>query len=379
MMKILISAHVRWWNASAYYAVTAAQALARLGHDVTVLAHESTPAYRYASELRLKVIGDINLASTRPISFLKNLGRLRSLLESEKYDILNPHRPEDHFFLAMTNIVSGTRAKLIRTVSDVRSPRDNFLNRILHCKWTDAYIYCARVCMNRYHDVFQLDSSLEKVIYSALDLEEFTAGDWVTDNVYLSHPSPRIGIVARLSPNKGHRVLIEAAAKVIEKVEHASFIVVGKEEEVTVSELREHAQHLGVADFFTFTGRLDDPRPAIAACDIGVIASTESEVISRAAQEFFAFGVPVIATKVNVLPEMVQDGYNGLLIDPGNPDDLADAVIRLCLDDEERRIMSENAATYARERHGMQFFGGVTESFYEAVLRADWIKTGDRK
>ena len=92
-----------------------------------------------------------------------------------------------------------------------------------------------------------------------------------------------------------------------------------KEEEIKISELQELAQKFGLADSFIFTGWLEDPRIALAVCDIGVVASTNSEVISRATQEFFAFGIPVIATRINVLPEMVQAGENGLLISPGDP------------------------------------------------------------
>ena len=370
-MKILISANVIWWNASAYYAVTTAQALARRGHDVTVLAHRSTPAFEKANHLGLKVIGDFNLFCKNPISFLQNLNSLTNLLKTKNFDVINPHRPDDHFYLALANRATAKRAKFVRTVSDVRAPKANIFNKVLHEKWTNGLIYCARVCRDCYHEKFQLDHLREKVIYSGLDVENYTRGDWTVDNRFLRLPSPRIGIVARLSPNKGHRTLIEAAPTVLKAVNTASFLVVGKEEEISIAELEDYAGRLGVKDAFTFTGFLDDPRPAIAACNVGVVASLDSEVISRAAQEFFAFGVPVVASRLNVLPEMIDHGVNGLLVNPGSSEDLAEAILDLLRSQRRRQQMAEGAIASVKERFNLETLGRESEAFFQAVLESE--------
>ena len=370
-MKILISANVIWWNASAYYAVTAAQALVRRGHDVTVLAHRSTPAFDRAKDLGLQVNGEFNPLRKDPISFARNLGSLTRLIKSEKYDIINPHRPEDHFYLGVANRCLGKSVRFIRTVSDVRAPKGNYFNRILHEKWVDGLIYCARVCQDRYHDVFCLQNLKERIVYSGLDLANYDRSDWAADNPFLDLPSPRIGIVARLSHNKGHRTLIEAAYIVLKEVSNASFLVVGKEEEVSIAELEDYSSRLGVRDFFTFTGFLEDPRPALAACDIGVVASVDSEVISRAAQEFFAFGVPVVASRVNVLPEMVDHGVNGLLFKPGDSSGLAGAILDLLKSQQRHQQMSEAALAFTRERFNLDTLGRETESLFLAVLERE--------
>lgn len=373
-MKILVSVHVVWWNASAYYAVTSAQALARRGHDVTVLAHRSTPAYRKAESCGLRVVGTINLLRSDPVTFLENLIALGRLMHAQKFDVLNPHRPEDHFHLSLSRIRVSSPAKVIRSVSDVRAPHANVVNRMLHTKWTHGFIYCARACQERYHSVFGLDHLPEKVIYSALDVDEFTKDGWSKDSRFLKLPSPRIGIIARLSPNKGHRTLIEAAAIVRREIASASFLVVGKEEEVSISELQDYARRQGVEDAFTFAGLLDDPRPAIAACDLGVVASLDSEVISRAAQEFFALGIPVVASSVNVLPEMIDDGVNGFLVPPGNSAELAERIIRLIRSESLRKKMGQEAAAQARNRHNLNVFGLETEQFIDDVLKGETPK-----
>jgi len=367
-MKILISANVVWWNASAYYAVTAAQALSARGHDVTVLAHYLTPAFRQGQDRGLKVEGEFQLLSKNPLKLWGIQRGLRAWLEREKFDLINPHRPEDYFHLALANRSRGHKSKLVRTVSDVRIPAKNPLNRLLHRRWTDGLIYCALCCRERYLQDLNLAGIPEMVIYSALDVETYRAGDWRGGNHFSSLPSPRISMVARLSPNKGHRNLIEAAAMILPQIPAATFIVAGKEEEVSVPELRDYARQHGVEKSFVFVGHLEDPRELIAVSDIGVIASTESEVISRAAQEFFAFGVPVIASRVNVLPEMVEEGFNGLLFNPGDAAGLAAAVRRLAVDEPLRNRMGEQALSRVRQRHDLSVLGDETETFFSRVL-----------
>ncbi len=368
-MKILISAHVVWWNASAYYAVTAAQALQRRGHDVTVLAHHSTPAYRQAKNRGLKVIGNVNLLSRNPVSFVENMISLSDKIGVQEFDVFNPHRPEDHLFLALMKKRLPKLPVLIRTISDVRYPKGNVINRLLHERWTDAIIYCAECCFRRYISRFALSHLPQRVIYSALDVKSFSAGDWRKGNRFFELDAPRIVIAARLSPNKGHLTLIEAAARVLREIGSASFIVVGKEEEVKIADLREQVRRLGMEEFFTFTGALDDPRPAIAAADIGVIASTDSEVISRAAQEFFAFGVPVVASRVNVLPEMVEDGVNGILFEPGDAAGLADGILKLAGSERLHQACSRCAYQRALEVHDFEVLGEQTEEFLVEVMR----------
>jgi len=369
-MKILISVQVRWWNASAYYAISVAEALQKMDHEVTVLAHSSTPAYQKALDLGLTVVDDINPAEKNPLKLLREIGKLYDFVKTGQFDILNAHRPEDHIALALAQKRLKEPGILVRTITDVRSPQNNPINKILHESWTAGLIYCANVCRPRYQRVFKLKEKPETVIHSGLDVSSFAAGDWVKDNPYLQYSSPRIGVVARLSPNKGHKVLIKAAVKILEKFPNASFLIIGKEEEVKTSDLEEYTASLNVTEAFHFTGKLDDPRPAMAALDFGLVTSTESEVISRAAQELFALGKPVIATKVNVLPEMIDEGANGILVDPGNADQLADAVINLAGNPEAMKAMGERAATYAVRRHDLSVLGRATETFFKYLTGA---------
>jgi glycosyltransferase involved in cell wall biosynthesis len=366
-MKLLISANVVWWNASAYHAVTTAQALAARGHDVTFLAHHSTPAFEESQNRGLRTVGDFNFLAKNPLDLLGLKRSLRRFLEMERFDLINPHRPEDHFWLARANQRVAHRAKLVRTVSDVRIPSSNILNRILHEKWTAGLLYCAECCRRRYHQGQHLFDKPEAIIYSALNVEAFRRGNWQEDNPFLIFPAPRLAIIARLSPNKGHRTVLEATAVVRREIPTATFIIAGKEEEVKVADLREYTQHLQIEDGVHFAGYLGDPRPLIAATDVGIIASTDSEVISRAAQEFFAFGVPVVASRVNVLPEMVEEGVNGLLFSPGNAAELAAALLTLIKDEDLRSRCGERALACAKERHDLRVLGERTEEFFNCL------------
>ncbi len=366
VLNVLVCATVRWWNASAYYAVTAAEALRLRGHQVTFLAPYATPAFVQAEKRGLRTVGDINPAQKNPLSFLRQLGSLYRLLSEEHFDVVNPHRPEDHFALGLALRRLLDPPILIRTVSDVRTPRNNPFNRTLHTAWTDGMIYCARAIRDRYREALGLQRLPEAVIYSALDIAAYRDGG-EEDHPFLAHSEPRIGIVARLSPNKGHRTFLEAAAVVHKEIPRATFLIVGKEEEVKISDLKKYAEDLDIGDSIVFTGYIERPETAVAACDVGVIASTDSEVISRAAQEFMACGKPVIASKVNVLPEMIRHGESGFLFEPGDARQLASFLITLCRDAQLREAMGRRAAELARKFHDLEVFGLMTERFFRSV------------
>jgi len=81
--------------------------------------------------------------------------------------------------------------------------------------------------------------------------------------------------------------------------------------ERTRADLAAIANRLGVQQQVTFLGPLDDVRPLLAELDLGIITSTRSEAICRIALEYMSFGIPIVASDVNILPEVVRHGANG--------------------------------------------------------------------
>jgi glycosyltransferase involved in cell wall biosynthesis len=173
-----------------------------------------------------------------------------------------------------------------------------------------------------------------------------------------------IGTVANLRANKDWPNLLAAARRVIDRGVPVRFVAVGQgplEAEVRA----EHAR-LQLGDRMTLTGHREDAVRVMAGCDVFALASYY-EGLPVALMEAFALGLPVVATAVGGVPEMVTGGVEGLLVPPRDPDALADALISVACDPTARRAMGE-AASRRAERYDVTSAVQRMEAIYREVV-----------
>jgi glycosyltransferase involved in cell wall biosynthesis len=117
-------------------------------------------------------------------------------------------------------------------------------------------------------------------------------------------------------------------------------------------------------------GHRPDAVRVMAACDVFVLASLY-EGLGVAVMEALALGLPVVATDVGGIPEVVEHGREGLLVPPGRPPALAAALVTLLTDAERRRLMAEAAA---RRGAALSIDTAVrrTEAVYQRLAMAAW-------
>jgi glycosyltransferase involved in cell wall biosynthesis len=173
-------------------------------------------------------------------------------------------------------------------------------------------------------------------------------------------------LVGRLQRVKGQRVFLQAAAQIVGEVENALFLLVGGGK--SQSELQAWADDQGLADRVRLLGPRDDVPRVLCACDVGVVASLGSEGFSRAALEYMSSALPVIATRVGALPEIVLEGQTGCLVPPGKAQPLAEAIKTLLTDAELARRMGRAGQARAAEAFSRDAWLSAHESLYEACL-----------
>jgi glycosyltransferase involved in cell wall biosynthesis len=188
--------------------------------------------------------------------------------------------------------------------------------------------------------------------------EEFGLGD-----------RPLVACVGRLVPAKGQHVLLEAAKRVAAEVPEARFVIVGGRSAGYERRLRRMCVRLGLQDTVVFTGERRDIPRVLAGSDILVQPSFE-EALGLSVIEGMASGLPVIASRVGGIPEVVTHGVTGLLVAPGNADGLADAVRRLISDRELRLRMGESGRERALGEFNLDAMVDQLVSVYEEVSAA---------
>jgi len=195
------------------------------------------------------------------------------------------------------------------------------------------------------------------VVYNGIEIERFDPamnGAPFRARYGIPPDAPLVGTVGRLRSWKGQDRFLQAAAQVARAVSEAHFAVIGGSifgvEDGYEAGLRALADELGLANRVTFTGHLDDVRPALAALDVMAHCS-DAEPFGRVLIEAMAMQVPVVAFAAGAVPEIVADVETGLLVPPKDETALAEAVIALLADLNRRREMGQRG----RERVAEQF------------------------
>jgi glycosyltransferase involved in cell wall biosynthesis len=154
-----------------------------------------------------------------------------------------------------------------------------------------------------------------------------------------------IGVASRLVAIKGLVYLIRAMALLIPRIPEVRLEIAGSGP--AQAQLESEVQSLGLQDCVTFLGWQTDVEACLARWDVFAMPSLE-EGFGIAALEAMAFGLPVVATAVGGIPELVQHGRTGWLVPPRDVTALADRIGALLLDTEQRRAMGAAGQERAR-------------------------------
>ena len=141
--------------------------------------------------------------------------------------------------------------------------------------------------------------------------------------------APRLAVVGRLVPIKGHDVLLRALASVRERVPGVTLEIAG--DGPLETELRATVARLGLDDAATFLGRVSPASPVFERAEVVVVPSF-GEGFGMVALEAMERGRPVVASAVGGLPEIVDPGRTGVLVPSGDPAKLAAALVELASD-----------------------------------------------
>jgi glycosyltransferase involved in cell wall biosynthesis len=170
-----------------------------------------------------------------------------------------------------------------------------------------------------------------------------------------------VGNVAALVPHKGHRYLIEAAHLVVRSMPDARFVILGE------GELRDHLQHLihehRLEKHVLLPGFRADAIGCIKGFDLFVMSSV-TEGLGTSVLDAMACRRAVVATRAGGIPEVVEDGRTGALVEPRQSRQLADAILRLLSDPALRTRMAEAGYARVRERFTVERMVAETAALY---------------
>jgi glycosyltransferase involved in cell wall biosynthesis len=292
--------------------------------------------------------------------------RLWKLCRQNKIDLLKTYSSKDHW-ICLPLFVCGIPLSRARCITD---PIGSASRAFVFKHGCSQIVADASVIKRQLVKQHGIDPAKIEVIGSAVDLAKFKPPRNRTKfrrEIGIGDDTPLIGNVGMIRPDKGQLQLVKAAPLVFEKHPGARFVFVGQGTGILKRgiNVRTAIDKAGLADKIIMAGYRWDTPDVYAACDMIVIASLHTEASPIVLREAFASGRPVIATKVGDIPEIVRDRENGLLIEPGDTQALAAAIMEFISEPELAARCALNGFSYATEHFSF-------DKMMEAKLRADF-------
>ncbi len=352
----------------AWYTLNLARGLRASGHDVYLSSQKGSPLAKWALNDGLQGDSERNFHSGNPAEVLMSLNKLRQVIATFQPDILNPHCPPGHALLALLN---RGKTPLIRTVAEPRQPKAHFINRYLHEQKTDGMIYSTASSFPRYANAFTFSKTQETVILPGLDVTLFPPARSEGWRARLQIPEGALfaAIVARMNPEKGQELLVEALTLLSEQ-DRANVVVLltgDDNQQRTAADLKMIADKNGVVESLRFQPRLADVRPLLSEIDLGIITSVRSEAVCRIALEYMAYGKPILSTDVNILSEVVRHGENGWIVPITDARLMADALAEAIHDRPRLRELGARGKQLLESQMTLQKMTLDTIAYYKSV------------
>ena len=308
---------------------------------------------------------------------LKQIARLRSFLRANSIRIVHTHE----FYSGILAVMAAqfTDAQVITSQRNLRMS-DRLVHvwgrRVLNAL-ADRILVNAEAIKN---DIVSVSSvSPAKVIVIKNGLASPLRGkEWgdlptvlsaakvmLTGELGIPISSTIVGMVANLRPVKGHQYLIDAAARVLRVHPHAHFVLIGEGE--LRDALARQAKDLGIENRVHFMGHRKDAGSLVAGFDVAVLASLH-EGLPNTVLEAMAAGVPVVATAVGGVTEIIEDGKTGYLVRPANPDAMAERLKYMLEHGRLRQEIALRGQRSVRDRFGIEYMVKSVQDLYEAML-----------
>jgi glycosyltransferase involved in cell wall biosynthesis len=287
-------------------------------------------------------------------------------------DILHTHKLGSNFWGSILSAPARVPVFIAEEhgVATERPLIRRVLDRHLIARRADAFVAVCAADRDRMVAVEHVPREKIRVIHNGIvGRRPESSPEAIRGDLGISADAKVVGAVATMRPEKGIDVLIQAAVPLSKQFPDVRVLLIGGPDFAQPhvrAELEQLRDSLGLQDVVTFVGlRLDIP-DIISAFDVAVLCS-DREASPLSIMEYMEAGKPTVATRVGGIPELVQDGETGLLVEPRDPDGLAQAVATL-LDDPERSAAMGQAA---RELRRAEFDLSVTverfESLYEEL------------
>ncbi|MFZ2484880.1 MAG: glycosyltransferase family 4 protein [Minisyncoccia bacterium] len=357
-MKILYGITKSNFGGAQRYVFELAVEMKKQGHDIAVLCGGNGPL---VGKLVTEKIRTIRISEMRRDIYIgeeiESFFKILKVLRSEKPDVFHINSSKMGGLGALAGRIAGTK-KIIFTAhgwafNELRPTWQKVLIKLF--VWATILLSHKTICVS---DKMRRDTEGWPFIKNKLVLiHNGVLGFYLTQRIDKSFT---VGAIAELHKIKGLDILLTAWSKFIKNHE-AKLVIVGEGEER--ESLQNMARNMGISSSVTFKGFVDNARLLLSGFDIFCMPS-RSEGLPYSLLEAGLASLPVIATRVGGIPEVIENGANGVLVPPEDAETLFSSLVLLEGDEELRKRLGENLKASIQEKFSFKKMVEKTSELY---------------
>jgi glycosyltransferase involved in cell wall biosynthesis len=367
-MKILYGITKSNFGGAQRYVFDLARYAKKAGHEVAVVVGEGGALTEKLKNHGVRVIQIETMGrDISPLNDIRSFLKLLEILDAEKPDVFHTNSSKMGGIGGLAGRIMGVK-KIIFTSHGwaFNEPRPAWQKiPIKFLAWLTLLLCHKTICVSEKtrEQVQGFPFVRNKLVVVRNSIESFDLLPKSEARKSLGIPEDPnfvVGTLAELHPIKGLDILIEAWEKFVKK-HNAQLVILGEGE--ARADLEELAEVLGVKDSIIFKGYVEDAKKYLNAFDIFVLPS-RSENLPYALLEAGLSGLPVIATNVGGIPEIVETGTSGVLVDPEEPDTLFSTLILLAENKDLRKRLGEKLRENILKNFSLKRMAGKTLEVY---------------
>lgn len=321
------------------YILTLGKALVKSGHKVMVASSggDCVPRMETLGMRHIKI--NIRTKSELHPKLWSCFGPLNGLIKKEGINIIHAQTRVTQVLGFFLSRASGV--KMVTTCHGFFRPR--WFRKIFPC-WGSGVIAVSKPVAEHLKKDFNVSPDKVHLIPNGIDLDRFVKS---TDQLRREArqklnfgDTPLIGVIARLSDVKGINILIKAMPLILKEIPSVKLLVAGQGPEE--ANLKKLTQDLSLIDQVHFRNTINQTQDLLPAFDVFVMPSL-MEGLGLSVMEAQACGIPVVASRVGGLVDLIEDGRSGFLVPAKDPEILADRIIKIIQDPQKAKMMADQA------------------------------------
>jgi glycosyltransferase involved in cell wall biosynthesis len=318
-------------------------------------------------------LADLRAADVRVIGLNRTSARqvwawwpLYRLLRRERVDVLHAHK----FGSNLWGTIVGRLARVPVIVAHEHTwsyegqPLRRLADRAVIARGSSAFVAVSREDQRRMIEIEHIRPEDTLFIPNGIPAPPPASGADVRAELGIAADAPLIGTVSVLRPQKALDVLLRASRILVEDFPGLRVLIAGEGDRREA--LEQLTDELGLGDTVMFLGVRTDVPDVLAALDVAV-SSSDFEGSPLSVMEYMEAARPVVATRVGGIPDLIEDGEQGLVVEPQDPAGFAAAVAQLLRDPERARRMGERGRERRRTEFDIDVMVRRLEGLYEEL------------